>query len=127
MKVAVLDVPPFWFTKSYAGRSGGRDQIGGHGRRHGSVRRVRSVERRAVPLHHASRGTVGAADGQGERRRTGRRRAGTIVPIDGAATMGNGCPSERPAPVESITCTVAAPAVRSEAAGIAPVSAVELT
>ena len=41
--------------------------------------------------------------------------------------MGNGCASERPAPVESLTCTVAVPAVRSEAAGIAAVSVVELT
>ena len=41
--------------------------------------------------------------------------------------MGNGCASERPAPVESLTCTVAVPGVRSAAAGITAVSVVELT
>src|ERR1019366_935087 len=55
--------------------------------------------------------------------------AGTIVVIAGreVATMLNGCGKERPAPVESLTSTVAAPIVRSAAAGITAVSVVELT
>jgi hypothetical protein len=54
---------------------------------------------------------------------------GAIVAIAGGgiATMENGCTSDRPAPVESLTCTVAAPDVRSAAAGITAVSIVELT
>jgi len=52
---------------------------------------------------------------------------GVIVLMAGAATMGNSCGSERPAPLESFTCTVAVPGVRSMAAGITAVSVVELT
>src|ERR1017187_6943715 len=55
--------------------------------------------------------------------------AGTIVVIAGreVATMLNGCGKERPAPVESLTSTVAAPVARSAAAGMAAVSVVEPT
>src|ERR1017187_4011076 len=54
---------------------------------------------------------------------------GAIMVIAGSAlaTMLNGCGNERPAPVESLTCTVAAPIVRSAAAGITAVSVVEMT
>src|SRR5450759_1658936 len=50
---------------------------------------------------------------------------GASVVIAGAAMIGNGCGSERPAPAESLTCTVATPGVRSREAGITAVSIVE--
>ena len=52
---------------------------------------------------------------------------GAMVAIAGAATMRNGCGSERPAPAESIACTITVPGVRNKAAEIAAVNAVELT
>src|SRR6185369_15558182 len=119
VKVAVLDAPPFWFTNRMLAVPAVEIRLAG-------TAAVTVVSDgcdvfSGAPFHCTTHpaGQFAPLTVKVKAGEPAIADVGAMVPIDGAATMGNGCASERPAPVESITCNEAVPAIRSEVAGIA--------
>src|ERR1019366_4135403 len=76
VKVAVLDAPPYWLTSWMLAAPAAAIRLPGTDAVTVVSAGVVGARGRAVPLHHASRRTVGAGNRQREGRRTGCRRGG---------------------------------------------------